>query len=73
MRPHRVRLTHSLVNSYGLSSKMMQCNPAWQTQDEISEFHADGATRLPVFVFFPVLVELKAQLETIYNQGSRHR
>jgi hypothetical protein len=50
MRPHRVRLTHSLVNSYGLSSKMMQCNPEWQSQDEISQFHADGTNHLPITI-----------------------
>lgn len=63
MRPHRVRLTHSLVNSYGLSSKMMQCNPEWQTQDEISQFHADGATRLPEFASQPRPLEIKATVK----------
>lgn len=43
MRPHRVRLTHSLVENYGLGSRMIQHRPTWQTQDEISQFHADGA------------------------------
>jgi len=41
MRPHRVRLTHSLVQSYGLGSQMLQCTPTWQSQDDISQFHAD--------------------------------
>ena len=42
MRPHRVRLTHSLVETYGLGSRMIQHRPTWQTQDDISQFHADG-------------------------------
>ena len=42
MRPHRVRLTHSLVENYGLGSRMIQHRPTWQTQDDISQFHADG-------------------------------
>ncbi len=42
MRPHRVRLTHSLVQSYGLGSQMLQCNPTWHNQDDISQFHSDG-------------------------------
>ncbi len=45
MRPHRVRLTHSLVENYGLGSRMLQHRPNWQSQDEISQFHADGERR----------------------------
>jgi hypothetical protein len=49
MRPHRVRLTHSLVENYGLGSRMIQHRPTWQTQDDISQFHADGETCSPLW------------------------
>lgn len=42
MRPHRVRLTHSLVDSYGLGSKMLVNRPQPSTADELERFHADG-------------------------------
>ena len=42
MRPHRVRLTHSLVDSYGLGSKMLVNRPQPSTAEELERFHADG-------------------------------
>lgn len=42
MRPHRVRLTHSLVDSYGLGNKMLVNRPQPSTADELERFHADG-------------------------------
>ena len=42
MRPHRVRLTHSLVDSYGLGSKMLVNRPQPSTTNELERFHADG-------------------------------
>lgn len=42
MRPHRVRLTHSLVDSYGLGTKMLVNRPQPSTADELERFHADG-------------------------------
>ena len=44
MRPHRVRLTHSLVDSYGLGSKMLVNRPQVSTAEDLERFHADGAT-----------------------------
>lgn len=41
MRPHRVRLTHSLVDSYGLGTKMLVSRPQPSTADELERFHAD--------------------------------
>ncbi|KAL3152707.1 hypothetical protein ABBQ38_012298 [Trebouxia sp. C0009 RCD-2024] len=41
MRPHRVRLTHSLVDSYGLGSKMLVNRPQPSSADELERFHAD--------------------------------
>lgn len=42
MRPHRARMTYSLVSSYGLTSKMMVHRPRARTFEELTEFHADG-------------------------------
>ena len=42
MRPHRVRLTHSLVESYGLLDNLILHRPAPQDPDSIAVFHADG-------------------------------
>lgn len=42
MRPHRVRLTHNLVDNYGLIDKLKVFRPTPQDQDEIAMFHADG-------------------------------
>lgn len=42
MRPHRVRLTHSLVDSYGLGSKMLVNRPQVSTAEDLERFHADG-------------------------------
>ena len=44
MRPHRVRLTHSLVDSYGLGSKMLVNRPQVSTAEDLERFHADGTT-----------------------------
>jgi len=41
MRPHRVRLTHNLVDNYGLIDKLKVFRPTPQDQDEIAMFHAD--------------------------------
>lgn len=43
MRPHRVRLTHSLVDNYGLTNKLLVHRPTPRTAEELTEFHADGA------------------------------
>jgi acetoin utilization deacetylase AcuC-like enzyme len=45
MRPHRVRLTHSLVTNYGLNSKMYVHRPQPRSKEEIEEFHCDGESR----------------------------
>ncbi len=42
MRPHRVRLTHSLVSNYGLNSKMYVHRPQARSKEQIEEFHCDG-------------------------------
>ncbi|CAL8465253.1 g4788 [Coccomyxa elongata] len=41
MRPHRVRLTHSLVSNYGLNSKMYVHRPQARSKEQIEEFHCD--------------------------------
>ena len=43
MRPHRVRLTHSLVANYGLNQKMYVHRPEPRTPEELEQFHCDGA------------------------------
>lgn len=42
MRPHRVRLTHSLVSNYGLNPKMIVHRPQARSKEQIEEFHCDG-------------------------------
>jgi acetoin utilization deacetylase AcuC-like enzyme len=46
MRPHRARLTHSLVENYGLVEKLKVYHPVPQEAEQIAMFHADG-TLLP--------------------------
>ncbi|KAK9823172.1 hypothetical protein WJX72_000831 [[Myrmecia] bisecta] len=41
MRPHRVRLTNSLVQNYGLGSKMKVHRPNATRPEELTQFHAD--------------------------------
>lgn len=48
MRPHRVRLTHSLVDNYGLLDKLKVNRPTPQDPEQIAMFHADGASPFPV-------------------------
>ncbi len=45
MRPHRVRLTHSLVKNYGLNKRLLVHRPQPRNDDELEMFHADGAAR----------------------------
>lgn len=45
MRPHRVRLTHSLVEHYGLPSSLSVHRPTPRTELELEEFHADDYVR----------------------------
>ena len=45
MRPHRVRLTHSLVKNYGLNKRLLVHRPQPRNDDELEMFHADGASR----------------------------
>ena len=42
MRPHRVRLTHTLVETYGLSKNLLVHRPQHCTEGELASFHADG-------------------------------
>lgn len=42
MRPHRVRLTHTLVDTYGLKNNMSVHRPQHASQSELASFHADG-------------------------------
>lgn len=48
MRPHRVRLTTSLVNGYDLDKKLMLMRPVAQTAEDLTIFHADGKCSPPV-------------------------
>ena len=41
MRPHRVRLTHSLVSHYDLEKSMVLHRPKPRSETQIEEFHAD--------------------------------
>lgn len=42
MRPHRVRLTTSLVKGYDLDQKLILMRPTPQTGEDLTVFHADG-------------------------------
>ena len=42
MRPHRVRLTHSLVDNYQLTKELLVHRPNMRTAGELQMFHADG-------------------------------
>lgn len=53
MRPHRVRLTHSLVEGYGLSKYMSVHRPIRCTAGDLELFHADGKLEN---CFAPILV-----------------
>ncbi|KAJ1505083.1 histone deacetylase [Coelomomyces lativittatus] len=41
MKPHRIRMTHSLIMNYGLYKKMLIYRPKPATKDEITRFHTD--------------------------------
>ena len=45
MRPHRVRLTHSLVEHYNLPSSLAVHRPTPRTELQLEEFHADDYVR----------------------------
>lgn len=56
MRPHRVRLTHSLVSNYGLNSKMYVHRPQARSKEQIEEFHCDGKPcRLFISFLAPIM------------------
>lgn len=42
MRPHRLRLTHNLVEHYGLTHKLFVHRPKARDVTDMTEFHADG-------------------------------
>lgn len=42
MRPHRARMAYALVDSYGLTKKMIVHRPRARTYEDLTEFHADG-------------------------------
>ena len=44
MRPHRVRLTHSLVENYNLNQRMLVHRPEARSKEQIENFHCDGIT-----------------------------
>ena len=50
MRPHRVRLTHSLVENYNLNQRMLVHRPEARSKEQIENFHCDGAPCLPPFI-----------------------
>lgn len=45
MRPHRARMAYSLVDSYGLTQRMLVHRPRPREFEELTEFHADGEPR----------------------------
>lgn len=52
MRPHRVRLTHKLVESYGMTGQLKVHRPLPRSFEQITEFHADG--ELPDALIMPL-------------------
>eukprot|EP00466_Bigelowiella_natans_P016307 jgi/Bigna1/58512/fgenesh1_pm.100_\ len=44
MKPHRLRMTHSLISSYGLYKKMQVYRPHPAHYKEITQFHAEDYT-----------------------------
>lgn len=46
MRPHRVRLTHSLVENYDLNKRLQVKRPTTKNTSEVTQFHADGELQL---------------------------
>lgn len=42
MRPHRARLTYSLVDNYGLGKQLIIHRPVPRSFEQLTEFHADG-------------------------------
>ena len=48
MRPHRVRLTHSLVENYNLNQRMLVHRPEARSKEQIENFHCDGAPSFPL-------------------------
>lgn len=57
MRPHRVRLTHNLVENYGLNDRLRVQRPRYCSDRELEEFHADGAPRTVLLWFHPAASE----------------
>lgn len=45
MRPHRARLTKTLIDGYGLNNKMQIMRMPQQQKEDILLFHADGGWR----------------------------
>jgi histone deacetylase 1/2 len=43
MRPHRARMTHTLLTGYKLDQKLIVNRPQPRSFDELTSFHADGA------------------------------
>ena len=70
MRPHRVRLTHSLVDSYGLGSKMLVNRPQPTTADELERFHADGEFHLHTAMPFPQLPAVSATVFDLQSMST---
>ena len=49
MRPHRVRLTHSLVENYDLKKRLRVERPLTKNTSEVTQFHADGEHLLEAY------------------------
>ena len=67
MRPHRVRLTHSLVESYGLLEKLKLRRPSPLDSESISAFHADGedSCSYSAFSYFSPSLTLSSNVFTV--------
>ena len=52
MRPHRVRLTHSLVENYNLNQRMLVHRPEARSKEQIENFHCDGTPCLLPFILY---------------------
>jgi histone deacetylase 1/2 len=43
MRPHRARMTHTLLQGYKLDQKLIVNRPQPRSFEQLTNFHADGA------------------------------
>jgi histone deacetylase 1/2 len=70
MKPHRIRMTHSLVVNYGLYKQMDLFSPTPATAREMTKFHSDDYVEFLQRVSPPLTPEDKDErLNAKYNVG----